>query len=100
MDFGHMHPSLLVAGIFGIPFMALIGVLRRRQMKRGLYSLLVFVALGIAALQGMGCGGSYHSTATTVTGGTTPPGVYYLLITGTDKNNNTYSSVLQLNVEL
>jgi Bacterial Ig-like domain (group 3)/FG-GAP-like repeat len=100
MDIGNKHPSLLVAGIFGIPFMALIGVLRRRQMKRGLYSLLVFVALGIAALQGTGCGGSYHSTATTVTGGTTPPGVYYLLITGTDKNNNTYSSVLQLNVEL
>jgi len=69
-------------------------------VKRGLFTLVAFVALSITALQGTGCGGSYHSNATTVSGGTTPPGAYYLLVTGTDKSGNTYSSVLALNVEL
>ena len=99
-DLGNRHSVLLVAGVFGIPFIALIGVLRCRQVKRGFFIFLAFVALSIAALQGMGCGGSYHSNATTVSGGTTPPGAYYLLVTGTDKSGNTYSSVLALNVEL
>jgi len=100
MNLGSQHPSLLAAGVFGIPLIGLVAVMRRRQLKRGLFSLIVFIALGFAALQGTGCGGSYHSTGTTVSGGTTPPGVYYLLVTGTDSKSNTYSSVLQLNVEL
>ncbi len=99
MNIGNRGSALLVAGLFGIPFFGLVGFLRRRT-NRAFFSLLAFAALGFAALQGMGCGGSYHTSATPVSGGTTPPGAYYLLIEGTGSDGNTYSAVLQLDVEL
>jgi large repetitive protein len=100
MNLDNKNPALLVAGVFGIPFIGLIGFLRRRSLKTTFFSLVAFVVLGVGALQTTGCGGSYHSSGTQVTGGTTPPGVYYLLVEGTGSDGNTYSAVLQLNVEL
>lgn len=99
MNIGNRGSALLVAGLFGIPLIGLVGF-RRRRASRAFFSLLAFAALGFAALQGMGCGGSYHTSTTPVSGGTTPPGAYYLLIEGTGSDGNTYSAVLQLDVEL
>ena len=97
---GTGRSSVLIAGVLGIPFLGLIGFLRRRALRTGLLSLLALIALGVALLQTMGCGGSYHSSPTQVSGGTTPPGVYYILIQGTGSDGNVYSAVLQLDVEL
>ena len=94
------RPALLVAGVLGIPLFGLIGVVRRRKGKSAFFTLLAFAALAVAALQTMGCGGSFHSTPTPISGGTTPPGAYFLLVQGTGSDGNTYTSVLQLDVEL
>jgi sugar lactone lactonase YvrE len=95
--------NLLLAGMFGLPILLLAGSLRsRRAFKAVLFRLLAIVALGIAAMQTMGCGGSFTSAYKPVVG-TTPPGNYYLLIqgtTGTGVNKSTYSSVFQVNVTL
>jgi hypothetical protein len=100
MDIRNRHSPLLVAGVFGIPFFGLVGFLRRRSAKLSVFRIIAFAAIGFAALQGMGCGGSYHTSTTQVSGGTTPPGVYYLQVQGTGSDHNTYSAVLQLDVQL
>jgi hypothetical protein len=89
--------DLLVAGVFGLPFFGLIGLFGGKRTRRAFYQLLVLFAIGIAALQTMGCGGSFHSSSTTVSG-TTPPGVYYLMVEGTGSDHNTYEAVLQVDV--
>ena len=96
------NTGLLVAGVLGIPFFGLMGVLRRKNKKARsvFFRLMALFALGIAALQAMGCGGSFHTTTTRTSGGTTPPGAYYLLVEGTGSDGNTYSAVLQLDVTL
>jgi large repetitive protein len=94
------HTSLLVAGVFGIPVFGLIGLMRRRKVRSVFFGLLAFLAICVAALQAIGCGSSVHTGSSQVNGGTTPPGVYYILIDGTGSDGNTYSAVLQLNVEL
>jgi hypothetical protein len=93
------HSDLLVAGVFGLPFFGLVGLLSRKRGRMAFFQLMGLVAISIAALQTMGCGGSFHSTTTTTTsGGTTPPGVYYLLVQGTGSDGNTYQAVLPVNV--
>ena len=94
-------PRLLAAGLFGLPLFGLIGLLRgRKSVKLTIFRLLAILAISVAAFQTMGCGGSFKSTSTTVQGGTTPPGTYYLLIQGTGSDNNIYQSVLQVQVTL
>jgi hypothetical protein len=100
MDIGNRRSAIVIAGVFGIPFLGFVGFRRRRTVMRTFFCLIAFAALGFVALQGMGCGGSYQTNPTPVSGGTTPPGAYYLLVQGTGSDGNTYSAVLQLDVEL
>jgi hypothetical protein len=90
--------DLLIAGMFGLPVFGLIGILRRRRSRIAFFQLMGLLAVGLVALQTMGCGGSFHTSGTTVSGGTTPPGVYYLLVEGTGSDGNTYEAVLPVNV--
>ncbi len=95
------HTTLMLAGLFGIPVFGLIGLLRNRKTARSfLFRVLALLVLAVAAYQTMGCGGSFHTSSTQASGGTTPPGVYYLLVQGTGSDGNTYSAVLHLDVEL
>jgi Bacterial Ig-like domain (group 3) len=93
------HSSLLVAGLFGIPIFALMGFRRRRGAAQVFFRLFLVVAASAAVLVPMGCGGSVH-TITPPSGGTTPPGEYLLLIQGQGSDGLTYSTVLQVDVEL
>lgn len=93
------HTSLLVAGLFGIPVFALMGFRRRRGTAAAFFRLFAILAVSAAAFVPMGCGGSVH-TNTLSTGGTTPPGEYFLLIQGKGSDQLTYSTVLQVDVEL
>ncbi|MGB6688124.1 MAG: Ig-like domain repeat protein [Terracidiphilus sp.] len=93
------HTSLLIAGLFGIPIFTLIGFRRRRGTAAAIFRLFAILAVSAAAFVPMGCGGTVHTT-TPSTGGTTPPGEYFLLIQGQGSDHNTYSTVLQVDVEL
>jgi hypothetical protein len=94
------HTDLLFAGLLGIPFFGLFGLLRgRRSIGAVLLRLIAIAAIGFAAFQTMGCGGSFHRSTVTG-GGQTPPGAYDVLITGTGSDGNTYQAVLSLNVTL
>jgi hypothetical protein len=92
------HSDVLIAGVFGLPFLGLLGLAGGKRTRKAFYQLLVLFAFGVAALQTMGCGGSFHSSTTTVSGGTTPPGVYYLLVEGTGSDGKTYEAVLPVDV--
>ncbi|HUB00638.1 MAG TPA: Ig-like domain repeat protein [Terracidiphilus sp.] len=98
---GPAFPRLLAAGLLGLPLFGLIGLVRgRKSVRLSLFRMLAFLAIAVAAFQTIGCGGSFKSTATTVQGGTTPPGTYFLMIQGTGSDNNTYQAVLQVQVTL
>ncbi|MGA7342205.1 MAG: Ig-like domain repeat protein [Terracidiphilus sp.] len=93
------HTTLLVAGLLGIPFFGLFGLLRgRRRLGAALFRLVAILGVSFAAFQTLGCGGSFHSAGTNLTGGTTPAGVYYLLVEGTGSDGNVYEAVLQVDV--
>jgi Bacterial Ig-like domain (group 3) len=93
--------KLLAAGLLGLPFFGLIGLVRgRKSAKLSIFRVLAILAIGVATLQAMGCGGSFKSTSTAVQGGTTPPGTYFLLVQGTGSDNNTYQAVLEVQVSL
>ncbi len=98
LDVGNRRPLLLVAG-FLLPLFGLIGV-RRKSFGATFFRMIAIAAIGIAAFQSLGCGGSYHSSNTVVSGGTTPPGTYYLLVQGTGSDGKNYQAVLQVNVNL
>jgi hypothetical protein len=93
------HTTLLVAGLFGIPIFALMGFRRRRGTAATIFRLFAILAVSAAAFVPLGCGGTVHTTPPT-TGGTTPPGEYFLLIQGHGSDQLTYSTVLQVDVEL
>jgi hypothetical protein len=95
---GSSHSGLLVAGLFGIPIFGLLGILRgRKGIRSDIFRLAVLLAIGIAAMQAMGCGGSFtpNGSTTTSSKGTTPPGTYYLLVQGTS-GGTSYDAVLQV----
>lgn len=93
------HSDLLVAGVFGLPFFGLIGLVSRKRGRMAFFQLMGLVAIAIATLQTMGCGGSFHASGgSTVTGGTTPPGIYYLMVQGTGSDGKTYQAVLPVDV--
>jgi large repetitive protein len=95
---GSGHSGLLVAGLFGIPIFGLLGILRgRKRIRSDIFRLVILLAVGIAAMQAMGCGGSFSPNGSTTTSskGTTPPGTYYLLVQGTS-GGTSYDAVLQV----
>jgi hypothetical protein len=94
------HSNLLFAGLFGIPFFGLFGLLSRKPARKTFFRLLAFLAIGVALLQPMGCGGSFHTSTTSVNGGTTPPGTYYILVQGSGSDGNTYDAVLEVIVSV
>jgi hypothetical protein len=92
--------TIFAAGLLGIPLLALLGVVRgRKSFRKAIFRALAIVAIGVAGMQTMGCGGSFKST-TTQSQGKTPPGSYFLLIQATGSDHNTYEAVLSVNVTL
>ena len=93
------HTNIFAAGLLGIPIFGLIGLLRgRKSPKSALYRLVVIAVICVAAFQVLGCGGSF--TRQTTIQGATPPGQYYILVQATGSDNNTYQSILLVNVTL
>jgi hypothetical protein len=95
--------NLLLAGLLGIPFFGLFGLLRgRKRLGRDIFRLVAILVIGIAAFQTIGCGGSFQAkSGTSISGGgTTPPGIYYLLVQGTGSDTHTYQAqtVIQIDV--
>lgn len=100
LEIGKQRPLLLVAG-FLLPLFGLMGIRRGRRSVGAMFlRMLLIAAIGIAGFQTLGCGGSYHSDTAGVNGGTTPPGLYYILIQATGSDGNNYQAVLQVNVNL
>jgi len=92
--------TIFAAGLLGIPLLALLGVARRRKsFGAAIFRALAIVAIGVAGMQTMGCGGSFKAT-TIQSQGKTPPGSYFLLIQATGSDHNTYEAVLSVNVTL
>jgi hypothetical protein len=74
------HADIFAASPLGLPAIALLPLLRRRKHPwRTFAKLLGVLVLAVLALQGIACGGHF-TPPPTVTGGTTPPGVYYLRV--------------------
>lgn len=94
------HSNIFAAGLLGIPILGLIGLIRgRKALHNSIFRLVAIFAVCFAAFQTLGCGGSFTQTAT-VQGGTTPPGVYYVLVQATGSDGNTYQAVIQVDVTL
>jgi hypothetical protein len=87
-----------VAGLFGIPVLAVLGLLRSgRQRRKAFLRFFALVFVMFVALQGIGCGG--HFTPAQTTQGTFPAGAYLIQVQGTDPaTNQKYQSVISLNV--
>ncbi len=95
------HSTLFFAGLLGLPIFGLFGLLGGRKSTRTIFlRLLAVAAICLAGWQISGCGGSFHGSSTVTSGGQTPPGSYYVLVTGTGSDSNTYEAVIQLNVTL
>jgi hypothetical protein len=95
------HTNFLLAGLFGIPVFGLIGFLRgRRTFGSAIFRLVAIFTICIAALQVLGCSGSFQRSTTTGTNLTTPPGTYFIQVQGTGSDGNKYQAVLQVNVTL
>jgi hypothetical protein len=92
--------NMLAAGLL-IPLLGIVGLVRRRRWAQSvLFRLMVLAAIGVAAMQTMGCGSSVTHTGGNSFSGTTSPGQYYLLVEGTGSDGNTYDAVLQVTVTL
>lgn len=96
------NPSLWFAGLLGIPLFGLVGLIRGRKSRdSAFFRLLVIAIICVVAFQAVGCGGSFSTQpSNSGNGGTTPPGVYKILVVGSGSDGNTYQAVLQLNVQL
>ena len=72
--------NLVVAGLLGVPLFALFGISKRKEpLGKTLIRFLGIMTIAVVAAQGIGCGGHF-TPPTSVTGGVTPPGVYYLQV--------------------
>lgn len=96
------HTDIYLSGLLGgLPLIGLVGLIRKRKSLRSVFfRTIAIVAICFAAFQVMGCGGSFMTQSTNTGGGTTPPGVYKVLVVGHGSDNQTYEAVLQLNVKL
>ena len=94
--------SAFLAGLLGIPILALVGFLSRgKKQQRNFFRFLCVIFMAALVLQAVGCGGNFTSNAK---GGAvvnpTPVGTYYLLVQGpgTDNTKQPYQAVVQVNV--
>ncbi|MGH9590388.1 MAG: beta strand repeat-containing protein [Terracidiphilus sp.] len=97
------HTNLWVAGLLGLPFFGLVGLIGGRKSSRSVFfRLMVIAVVCMVAFQALGCGGSFKTLPGNSSGGggKTPPGVYKILVVGTGSDGQTYEAVLQLNVQL
>jgi hypothetical protein len=97
------HTNLWMAGLLGLPFFGLVGLIGGRKSSRSVYfRLMVIMVICVMAFQVVGCGGSFSTQTANSSGGggKTPPGVYNVLVVGTGSDGQTYEAVLQLNVQL
>jgi hypothetical protein len=95
------HTNLWLAGLLGLPFFGLIGLISgRKSQKSVFFRLMVIAVICVMAFQAVGCGGSFNTQTTGTGGGKTPPGAYKVLVVGTGTDGQTYQAVLQLNVQL
>ena len=97
------HTNLWVAGLLGLPFFGLVGLMGGRKSSRSVFfRLMVIAVVCVVAFQALGCGGSFTTlpSNSTGSGGKTPPGVYKILVVGTGSDGQTYEAVLQLDVQL
>jgi len=97
------HTNLWVAGLLGLPFFGLVGLIGGRKSSRSVFfRLMVIAVVCMVAFQALGCGGSFKTLPENSSGGggKTPPGVYKILVEGTGSDGQTYEAVLQLNVQL
>ncbi|HEV2278375.1 MAG TPA: Ig-like domain-containing protein, partial [Acidobacteriaceae bacterium] len=98
------HTDLWMAGLVGLPFFGLLGLIGGRKSSRSVFFRLVVIAvICVVAFQAIGCGGSFKTLPANSSGsggGKTPPGVYNVLVVGTGSDGQIYQAVLQLNVQL
>jgi hypothetical protein len=98
---GNRSTTLLYTGLVCLPFLGLLGLARgRKSFAAHFLRTLAIVAVALAGLQVLGCGGSFTPTGPTHPSGTTPPGSYSLKVQATGSDKNTYEAVLQVNVSL
>ena len=88
--------TLYLAGVFGVPLLALVGLLggsnsRRKRALR--YLSLAVLAWGIVSASG--CGGSFNRPPTPTTSGI-PAGNYLVQVVATDSSGNTYFAEVPL----
>ncbi|MGC2503405.1 MAG: Ig-like domain repeat protein [Silvibacterium sp.] len=92
------HTNVYVAGLLGIPILALLGYVPGGKSSRKI--LLRFLGIAfvlVTMLQTIGCGGGAFTKPPSVNG-LTPPGSYNVLVQGTGSDNQMYEAVVQVNV--
>jgi len=88
--------NVFFASLLGVPIVAFIGLLSRgKRPGKSFFRFLCIIFILAAALQNIGCGGSFNRTATVTN--TTPAGTYYLLVQSSN-NAQPYQAVIQVNV--
>jgi hypothetical protein len=88
--------NIFAAGFFGIPVLALLGLVRGGKRNRKTFLRFIgLVYIVFATLQVVGCGGSFMRTEST---GTIPAGTYLIQTQGTGSDGQTYQAVIQLSV--
>jgi len=81
------------AGLFVLPVWALARAVRRKKYS-GAIPLSLALALLLVAVQGIGCGGHF-TPASTVAGGVTPPGLYYVQVNTVATSGPTQGQIYQ-----
>ena len=87
--------NIFVAGLFGVPVLALLGLVRGKRNRKTLLRFIGLVTVVFATLQVVGCGGSFKRTEST---GTVPAGTYLINTQATGSDGQTYQAVIQLSV--
>jgi hypothetical protein len=90
--------TIVVAGVLGIPILALFGFMPGGKTSRKIFLRYLGIVFALVVLlQGVGCGGGSFTAPKSVSG-QTPPGAYTILVQGTGTDGQTYQAVIQVNV--
>ncbi len=90
--------TLQLAGLIGLPFLALIGwTTTRKSQRRGLFRFTWIVLLALAVSWAVACGGSFHTASSGVANGISP-GNYLVQVVSTDSSGQQYYAVVPLQV--
>ncbi len=90
---------LQLAGVIGLPFLALAGWFGNKGSgRKSLFKLFLIALFALGIPFASGCGSSFSISSTGTTSSGISPGTYLVQVVATDSSGNNYYSVVQLTV--